>query len=277
MYSFLRSHLLIPLALVTIALVVDAWWSLDLRLSDTLFTWEGDRWALHHNWFTETLVHSGGRILTGIMLATLLLTLGLSFLLKTWRKYRSGLVYLITTILISLALINGLKAVSGVPCPWDVTRYGGNAVLQHWFTGFTGHYGCFPAGHASGGYVWVALYFFALAHCFKRRYQTLATGITLGLIFGIAQQLRGAHFLSHDLVTLGICWFTSLFGFLLWFGQNVGTIPGYNPMPMAENTLAVDTDTLDSDAVATDTLEETISCGEGKTGRTVRRRSSASG
>jgi membrane-associated PAP2 superfamily phosphatase len=34
--------------------------------------------------------------------------------------------------------------------------------------------------------------------------------LSVGLIFGISQQLRGAHFISHDLWTLAICWFFSL-------------------------------------------------------------------
>ncbi|MNV84902.1 hypothetical protein D3C71_1788110 [compost metagenome] len=32
----------------------------------------------------------------------------------------------------------------------------------------------------------------------------------MGLLFGFAQQLRGAHFLSHDVWTLAISWFVAL-------------------------------------------------------------------
>jgi hypothetical protein len=32
----------------------------------------------------------------------------------------------------------------------------------------------------------------------------------MGVVFGATQQLRGAHFLSHDLWTAAICWFNSL-------------------------------------------------------------------
>jgi membrane-associated PAP2 superfamily phosphatase len=38
----------------------------------------------------------------------------------------------------------------------------------------------------------------------------LSVGLGLGLLFGFAQQLRGAHFLSHDLWTLGIAWSAAL-------------------------------------------------------------------
>lgn len=221
MRRFIKSHLWVPLALLIVALGGDIYWELDLRLADVLFAWQGEVWALQHHWVTEGVMHSGGRLLSGTMLMALFLALIRSFMHEGWRHYRSGLVYLTATILVSFALINGLKAISGVPCPWDVARYGGNNSLHEWFAGLSGEHGCFPAGHASGGYVWVALYFFALIHHFERRYQALALGIGLGIVFGIAQQVRGAHFLSHDIVTLAICWFTSLIGFLLWFRQNV--------------------------------------------------------
>ena len=69
---------------------------------------------------------------------------------------------------------------------------------------------CFPAGHASAGYAWLALFFFFTAVKPACRRWGLAIGIGLGLLFGIAQQLRGAHFLSHDVFTAMICWSIAL-------------------------------------------------------------------
>ena len=34
----------------------------------------------------------------------------------------------------------------------------------------------------------------------------LAIGLLAGMVFGLAQQLRGAHFLSHDVASLAVCW-----------------------------------------------------------------------
>ena len=33
-----------------------------------------------------------------------------------------------------------------------------------------------------------------------------AVGLAAGAVFGLAQQLRGAHFLSHDIASLAVCW-----------------------------------------------------------------------
>jgi membrane-associated PAP2 superfamily phosphatase len=33
--------------------------------------------------------------------------------------------------------------------------------------------------------------------------------VFIGPLYGLTQQLRGAHFLSHDLVSIALCWFVS--------------------------------------------------------------------
>jgi len=67
------------------------------------------------------------------------------------------------------------------------------------------------------------LYFFFLNAGPHLRWRGLAIGIAAGVVFGIAQQLRGAHFLSHDLWTAAICWTTAV-GLYLWLRPkaNVG-------------------------------------------------------
>ncbi|MDR2512737.1 MAG: phosphatase PAP2 family protein, partial [Puniceicoccales bacterium] len=57
----------------------------------------------------------------------------------------------------------------------------------------------FPAAHASGGFALMALAMLAR----NRRNQILLVtlGITLGWAMGFYQMLRGAHYLSHTLVT----------------------------------------------------------------------------
>jgi len=98
-------------------------------------------------------------------------------------------------------------------CPWDLLRYGGTHPRVGLFglrPAGLGRNHCFPAGHASGGYAWLALYFFFLAVRPGWRWAGLAAGACLGLVFGVSQQLRGAHFLSHDLWTIAICWTTAL-------------------------------------------------------------------
>jgi membrane-associated PAP2 superfamily phosphatase len=69
---------------------------------------------------------------------------------------------------------------------------------------------CFPAAHASSGYALIAFYF-----VFRERSRLLARAgvvatVLAGLVFGLAQQSRGAHFVSHDLWSAFLVWWISL-------------------------------------------------------------------
>ncbi len=208
-------HLLIP-GLLFVAVIL-SWYRLhmDLQLADAIFLWEGGAW-MRRDWLLAAVIHDGGRILVISLLLALIVALAGSFMSAYLQPYRDGLVYLFTVILLSLALINIVKAISGVPCPWSITRYGGSELFRDIWSGFDFTGGCFPAGHASGGYAWVALYFFARVYFPRWRFFGLVVGMCLGLVFGVGQQLRGAHFLSHDIWTVTICWYVSLIGYL-WF------------------------------------------------------------
>jgi membrane-associated PAP2 superfamily phosphatase len=63
---------------------------------------------------------------------------------------------------------------------------------------------CWPGGHASGGFA-----LFALMGLFSTRrgqWIGLVAGLSLGRWMGAYQTLKGAHYLSHSLVTLMLAW-----------------------------------------------------------------------
>ena len=64
---------------------------------------------------------------------------------------------------------------------------------------------CFPAAHASVGFTLISIYFYCRFHCPKYKYPAFILALTIGFIFGFAQQVRGAHFISHTLWSLIIC------------------------------------------------------------------------
>ncbi len=55
----------------------------------------------------------------------------------------------------------------------------------------------------------MGLYFSHQLTTGERRYRLLIPGVALGLIFGVTQQMRGAHFFSHDLATFLVVWIVS--------------------------------------------------------------------
>ncbi|MBB3141909.1 phosphatase PAP2 family protein [Halomonas sp. THAF12] len=181
---------------------------LDFRLADFFYRLEGGEWSLRHGALTEALLHEGGRDLSQAMGGAVILALALSHGLAPLRPWRRPLWFLFLAVAGSTLAVSTLKQLVSMECPWDLTRYGGWAPFIGLFearpAGFPDT-ACFPAGHASAGYAWVALFPFLTAVQPRWRWWGLAVGLGLGLVFGVAQQLRGAHFLSHDLWTLMLC------------------------------------------------------------------------
>ncbi len=205
-------HWLLPFLLLVMATFLLDIWQFDLTLADTWYFLEGSNWQLRNSWLLEKLLHKGGRMLVGVMLLSVLALLGGTWKMPNLRHYRHGMLYLFVAVALSLGLVSLFKSLTHISCPWDLFRYGGSqpyVSMDNALFG-AGHGKCFPAGHASGGYAWVALYFVCLKYWPQWRLAGLGLGLLLGFAFGLAQQLRGAHFPSHDIWTLAICWYSAL-------------------------------------------------------------------
>ena len=63
---------------------------------------------------------------------------------------------------------------------------------------------CFPAGHASGGFALLGL--IGLARTTRGRWAAFAVAMAAGWAMGVYQMAKGAHYLSHTLVTLLVAW-----------------------------------------------------------------------
>jgi membrane-associated PAP2 superfamily phosphatase len=217
--SFLITHLYIPLALFLGAALLLEFTAVDLWLADKIYQASGETWAWRDHWLTAQVIHAGGRKLVACLLLVLIAGIVLAYCREEAKRYRSGLWYVLGAALLSGLLINLLKELTHIDCPWDLQRYGGLVLYVKNFAPHPGtfEYGaCFPAGHASAGYAWLGLYYFARQHCYSWRWTILTLVLSMGLVFGVGQQLRGAHFLSHDLWSLAISWvIASVLQFLL--------------------------------------------------------------
>lgn len=192
--------------------------NIDQLLADYFYALQGGKWQWKNLWLTETLLHKGGRSLSIVLAVALLIYLIVNCCRRAAGKTKP-LLYLFLSLAGSSLLVSLLKSSLGVSCPWEFARYGGELayadVIQQIY--LRNGEGCFPAGHASAGYSWIALYFFGLRYQSRLRWAGLAAALAAGIIFGFAQQVRGAHFISHDIWTLALCWFFSLALYLLMF------------------------------------------------------------
>lgn len=217
--QFYRQHLFYPLLLVAVAWAMIVGFSLDRHLADFYYHLGGNSWAWKNTWLTEHLVHRGGRNLSFFLLFVVAALIAASYYHPALRSERKKLWYLLLASGGSSLIVVLLKEILAISCPWEFSVYGGRLpyedIAQQLFSR-TGS-GCFPAGHASAGYAWIGVYFFLLQS--RWRWLALATALSAGILFGFVQQLRGAHFISHDLATVTLCWFYSLGLYLALFSK----------------------------------------------------------
>lgn len=217
--QFLVTHFLYPMAalvIFSIAIVAGDW---DRRLADFFYSIQGGSWAVKNSWLAESFFHKGGRALSLLFALILLCLVIASHFNQILRADQKPLLYLLLAAAGGSLLISILKSSLAVSCPWEFSRYGGDLLYSNVIDQFVlrNGAGCFPAGHASAGYAWVACYFFGLHYQSPWRRLGLILPLLVGLVFGLVQQLRGAHFLSHDLWALAVCWFYSLLLFVVFF------------------------------------------------------------
>lgn len=167
--------------------------------------WFGDAhgFALRDHWLFSTVLHQGGRA------AAFVLAGGLVIQLLRPGQDRARIAWLLGTAVGGMLLVSVLKHHSLSSCPWDLQAFGGPAThVSHWLWGLAdgGPGRCFPAGHASAAFAWLAGWFAWRDRQPARARAWLVGALVAGLLLGLGQQVRGAHFTSHTLWTAWICW-----------------------------------------------------------------------
>ena len=199
---------------------------LDLTVMQGFANEQG--FALRDNWWLTEVLHTGGRQLAGVEFLALMTMIGWPVgwfrALTRWQR-----IEIVLGIALSLLAISTLKHFSLTSCPWDLQAFGGKAsYVSHWTWGTrdggAGH--CFPAGHASSALAFIALalpwLFSGNARLHRRGQWLLLLVLFSGLVLGLAQTLRGAHYPSHSLWTAWICWIVALVNHLVfnWLGKH---------------------------------------------------------
>lgn len=168
----------------------------------------GGNFGLRNHWLLTVGLHGGVRLLTALLLVAVLVSVW-----KPWgplrRLPRWDRAWLLVVAAAAMLLVSSLKRMSLTSCPWDLQAFGGVAsYVSHWrwgqADGGPGH--CFPAGHASAAFGWAAGFFALWPHSRRWAAGWLVAVLAVGLLAGVAQQLRGAHFMSHTLWTAWLCW-----------------------------------------------------------------------
>jgi membrane-associated PAP2 superfamily phosphatase len=196
-----------PLLLALLPLLAWDFTDLDLPLERLFGTAHGFAWQ--HHWLTAGVLYTGPRILDWAVMLLLLASIWKPLPVFRLASRRERIWWFATTSLCLIA-IPLIRRQSATSCPWSLAEFGGEAAryVSHWSFGqFDGGSGrCFPSGHASTGFAFVAGAFALLRASPKAARAWLIGALIVGMAVATSQTVRGAHFLSHSLWTGWICW-----------------------------------------------------------------------
>lgn len=217
------------LALLLLALA----WDLGGQDLAVMRGWgNADGFALRHHPWLERWAHDGvRRLLVGVLLAWLVLLAWGAGPVRRWSGADRLAVGL--GVLAALLVVNLIKRVSLSSCPWDLAEFGGSArYVSHWLWGVVDGGGahCFPGGHASSALAFVGVALPGLAGRHGRVAHGVGSLLAVGMagaVLGAVQTVRGAHYPSHTVWTLVICYAVSVG---VWWA--VHRTAAYQPSPM---------------------------------------------
>lgn len=198
---------------------------LDWYISDLWFDAGTQQFPLKDNFWLAVFSH---QYVKHALIAVALAQFVLGGILKRYEWMAIAII-----MLLGPAMVSVLKSFSMHSCPWDLVRYGGDAYSYPLFSPTDqnlGQGGCFPGGHASGGYG-VMAYFLLLYPVSKPLARwALVLGIALGMLMGFGQVMRGAHFFTHNLWSGWWVWLTQMTLYYLYtvhikgiFARSIGT------------------------------------------------------
>ena len=209
--NIINRQIIVTTILLAAVLALFELTNIDLAVQDQLFQQQTQRWLIDakepvwrfflYDGFKGALILFGGALISGYFA---------SFRLSSLRAYRSRMLLLVLSLAFVPLIIAGMKDFTNVYCPDQLERYGGDKPYVKVFESYPQDFvqkdkgRGFPAGHATGGFSLMMLYFVFRQK--RHRIVGLLFGFSAGWVTGFYQMAKGAHFLSHTVVTMLGAW-----------------------------------------------------------------------
>jgi membrane-associated PAP2 superfamily phosphatase len=207
----LPQQLAVTLLLLAACLAFFELTNVDISIQNLFYDFHNRTWLIPtHDRFYQHWFHEEPRQVAFVIAGEILIALIASLFYARLRAYRYRLLALYLSIALAPALIGFLKHQTHVYCPCQTVAYNGTEpyvkTLERYPKGFhsTEKARCFPAGHATTGFMFMSLFFFFRDS--RRKWLGLTAGLSLGWLLGLFQMARGEHFLSHTIVTMLLTW-----------------------------------------------------------------------
>lgn len=183
----------------------------DIFVQNFLYDFESKTWLVNKSEpIFKFFFYDGIKVVLIILALSLLFSLIFLRKKRLIQEYKKGLIIVLLSFVFVPLIIGSLKAVTNTPCPCNIEHFNGNYPNIKVFDTYPKDFvqqskaKCWPAGHASGGFALMALFFL-----FKKplnQKKGLIIGLSIGWMMGIYKMIIGDHFLSHTIITMLSAW-----------------------------------------------------------------------
>jgi len=207
----LNRSILITLIILAISMLLFEMSSIDLMIQNLFYDFKLHQWIVDRdNMLLKFIFYDG--IKKALILFGVLILMTLIFFRKNERiqSYKAGLLIVVFSAIFVPSVVGGLKAITNIPCPKNITHFNGYYPYIKVFTPYPSTFHqkekieCFPAGHASGGFALLSLFFLFKSR--KNRRRTLFFAMVIGWSMGFYKMLIGDHFFSHTFIAMVLAW-----------------------------------------------------------------------
>ena len=211
MLKNLNNHIIITAFLLIAVITLSQFSYLDIFIQSFFYNFDTKNWLIDKNEpILKFFLYDGIKNL--LILFAVAILFSLIFLRKKEliQEYKKGLIIVLLSAIFVPVIIGSLKAISNTPCPCNIVNFNGTypetKVFDSYPKGFiqTSKAKCWPAGHASGGFALMALFF--LFKTPKNQKRALVVALVIAWSMGLYKMLLGDHFLSHTIITMIMAW-----------------------------------------------------------------------
>ncbi len=207
----INREILLTLLILIFTIILFGVTNIDIFVQDYFFDTDKNSWILDRNlepW--KSIFYVGIKKVLILFALSLLISLLFFRKYRVIQEYKKGILIVISSFILIPAILATLKKVTNMPCPKNEIHYGGKMVRTAVWESYPEKYknmkriACWPAGHASGGFALLSLFFLFKSR--KNKIIVLITALIIGWSMGIYKMAIGDHFLSHTLITMILAW-----------------------------------------------------------------------
>ena len=211
MLKNLNKHILITAILLISVIAIFQFTDLDIFIQSFFYNFDTKNWLIDKDEpILKFFFYDGIKNLLILFAVNILIFLIFLRKKELIQEYKKGLIIVLLSAIFVPVIIGSLKAISNTPCPCNILSFNGTYPDTKVFDSYpkdfiqTSKAKCWPAGHASGGFALMALFF--LFKTPKNQKRALVVALVIAWSMGLYKMLLGDHFLSHTIITMIMAW-----------------------------------------------------------------------